>query len=210
MKGACHDTASPPYDRGHDPPQSRAGTIRQYVNCVAGLTGTSTPLRAPRAQQVRSYLLHLVQEHHVSWSYYCQVRSALQFLYRVTLGMDWVVEEVACPKVPKRLPVILSPDELVRFFKAANNLKHRVILMTTYAAGLRLSEVCRLQVEDIDSRRGHPHSSVQGAQGSRRHALPSAPDNPPPVLEDPATQALSLPRMQARPADQSADGREGL
>jgi hypothetical protein len=47
----------------------------------------------------------------------------LQFLYRVTLGMDWVVEEVACPKVPKRLPVILSPDELVRFFKAANNLK---------------------------------------------------------------------------------------
>ena len=75
----------------------------------------------------------------------------MQFLYRVTLGMDWVVAEVACPKVPKRLPVILSPDELVRFFKAANNLKHRVILMTTYAAGLRLSEVCRLQVEDIDS-----------------------------------------------------------
>ena len=75
----------------------------------------------------------------------------MQFLYRVTLGMDWVIEEVACPKVPKRLPVVLSPDELVRFFKAAHNLKHRVILMTTYAAGLRLSEVCRLQVEDIDS-----------------------------------------------------------
>ena len=188
------------------------GTIRQYVNCVAGCArhfNTSPERLGP--EQVRSYLLHLVQEHHVSWSYYCQVRSALQFLYRVTLGMDWVVAEVACPKVPKRLPVILSPDELVRFFKAAHNLKHRVILMTTYAAGLRLSEVCRLQVEDIDSAaHGHPHSSVQGAQGSRRHALPSAPDDPPPVLEDPATQALSLPRMQARPADQSADGREGL
>ena len=130
------------------------GTIRQYVNCVAGCArhfNTSPERLGP--EQVRSYLLHLVQEHHVSWSYYCQVRSALQFLYRVTLGMDWVVAEVACPKVPKRLPVILSPDELVRFFKAANNLKHRVILMTTYAAGLRLSEVCRLQVEDIDSAR---------------------------------------------------------
>ena len=96
------------------------GTIRQYVDCVAGFAryfNTSPERLGP--EQVRSYLLHLVQEHHVSWSYYSQVRSALQFLYRVTLGMDWVVEEVACPKVPKRLPVILSPDEVVRFFKAA-------------------------------------------------------------------------------------------
>src|SRR5208337_3512748 len=136
------------------------------VNCVAGCArhfNTSPERLGP--EQVRSYLLHLVQEHHVSWSYYCQVRSALQFLYRVTLGMDWVVEEVACPKVPKRLPVILSPDELVRFFKAANNLKHRVILMTTYAAGLRLSEVCRLQVEDIDSARMVIH--IRQSKGHR-------------------------------------------
>ncbi len=142
------------------------GTIRQYVNCVAGCArhfNTSPERLGP--EQVRSYLLHLVQEHHVSWSYYCQVRSALQFLYRVTLGRDWVVEEVACPKVPKRLPVILSPDELVRFFKAANNLKHRVILMTTYAAGLRLSEVCRLQVEDIDSVRMVIH--IRQSKGHR-------------------------------------------
>src|SRR5271157_5738577 len=130
------------------------GTIRQYVNCAAGLARhfNASPERLG-PEQVRSYLLHLVQERHVSWSYYIQVLSALQFLYRVTLGMDWVVEKVACPKVPKRLPVILSPDELVRFFKAVNNLKHRAILMTTYAAGLRLSEVCWLQVEDIDSAR---------------------------------------------------------
>ena len=121
------------------------GTIRQYVNCVAGCArhfNTSPERLGP--EEVRSYLLHLVQERHVCWSYYSQVLSALQFLYRVTLGRDWVVAEVACPKVPKRLPVILSPDELVRFFNAAHNLKHRVILMTTYAAGLRLSEVCRL------------------------------------------------------------------
>jgi len=70
-------------------------------------------------EQVRSYLLHLVQERHVSWSYYYQARCPLRFFYRVTLGKDWVVQEVACPKVPKRLPVVLSPDELVRFFRGS-------------------------------------------------------------------------------------------
>ena len=109
------------------------GTIRQYIGCVARYArhfNTSPQGLGP--EQVRSYLLHLVQERHISWSYYSQVRSALQFLYRVTLGMHWVVEKVACPKMPKRLPVILSPDELVRFFKAVRNLKHRAILMTAY------------------------------------------------------------------------------
>ena len=93
------------------------GTINTYTDALPVSRHFNTSPEGLGPEQVRSYLLHLVQEHHVSWSYYCQVRSALQFLYRVTLGMDWVVEEVACPKVPKRLPVILSPDELVRFFK---------------------------------------------------------------------------------------------
>jgi site-specific recombinase XerD len=142
------------------------GTIRQYVNCIVGLAryfNVSPERLGP--EEVRSYLLHLVQERHVSWSYYSQVRSALQFLYRVTLGMDWVVEKVACPKLPKRLPVILSPDELVQFFKAVSNLKHRAILMTTYAGGLRLAEVCRLQVEDIDSARMVIH--IRQSKGHR-------------------------------------------
>ena len=81
------------------------GTIRQYVNCVAGCArhfNTSPDRLGP--EQVRSYLLHLVQERHVSWSYYCQVRSALQFLYRVTLGMDWVVEEVRLPQGAQATP----------------------------------------------------------------------------------------------------------
>jgi len=104
-------------------------------------------------EQIRAYLLYLVQQRHVSWSYFNQARCALQFLYRVTLGKDWVVEAVACPKQQKKLPIILSLDELVRFFGAVTNLKHRAILMTTYAAGLRLSEVRHLRVDDIDSQR---------------------------------------------------------
>jgi site-specific recombinase XerD len=77
----------------------------------------------------------------------------LRFLYRVTLKRDWVVEDVVCAKKPQTLPVILSPDEIDRFFRAITNLKHRVLLMTAYAAGLRLSEVTQLRVADIDSQR---------------------------------------------------------
>jgi site-specific recombinase XerD len=69
-------------------------------------------------EHVRSYLLHLVQERQVSCNVHKQARLALQFLYRVTLGKDWVVEKVACPKAPKKLPVVLSQDEMARFLDA--------------------------------------------------------------------------------------------
>jgi integrase/recombinase XerD len=129
-------------------------TIQVYVERVATFAryyNVSPQCLGP--EQIRAYLLYLVQERHVSWSYFNQARCALQFLYRVTLGRDWVVEAVVCPKQQKKLPVILSLDELVQFFKAVTNLKHRAILMTTYAAGLRLSEVCHLRADDIDSQR---------------------------------------------------------
>jgi integrase/recombinase XerD len=129
-------------------------TIQVYVERVATFAryyNVSPQDLGP--EQIRAYLLYLVQERHVSWSYFNQARCALQFLYRVTLGKDWVVEAVACPKQQKKLPIILSLDELVRFFGAVTNLKHRAILMTTYAAGLRLSEVRHLRVDDIDSQR---------------------------------------------------------
>ena len=61
-------------------------------------------------------------------------------LYKVTLGRDWALESIACPKQPKRLPVVLSPDEVARFFAAVDRFKDRALLMTAYAAGLRISE----------------------------------------------------------------------
>ena len=64
-----------------------------------------------------------------------------------------VNDGVVCTKAPRKLPVVLSLEEVARFFAAVGNLKHRAILMTAYAAGLRLSEVVALRVEDIDSRR---------------------------------------------------------
>jgi integrase/recombinase XerD len=102
---------------------------------------------------VRSYLLLLVQEKHVSWSVYNQTVAALKFVYEVTLQRQGVLQRIRCPKQPKKLPVVLSLEETARFFAAIVGLKHRAILMTAYAAGLRTSEVVALRVDDIDSKR---------------------------------------------------------
>jgi integrase/recombinase XerD len=130
------------------------GTVSVYVNCIARFArhfGKSPELLGP--EDVRAYLLHLIEQRRPSWSYYNQNLHALRFLFNVTLGRDWVLEHIACPKQPKRLPVVLSPNELTRFFAAIAGLKYRAVLMTAYAAGLRVSEVAAFRVEDIDSHR---------------------------------------------------------
>ena len=129
-------------------------TIDAYVRCVARFATHfhSSPDLLGR-EHVRSYLLHLLNEQHVSHSYYKLTRCALRFFYRQTLGRDDVPASLAPVKQPRSLPVVLGPDELVRFFAAIKNLKHRALLMTAYAAGLRISEVARLRVADIDSAR---------------------------------------------------------
>ncbi len=125
-------------------PRWRVGLIFSSMrNFLAGVIGNST------------YLLHLVQEKHVSWSVFNQTVAALRFLYEVTLDRAGLMVRIRCPKQPKRLPIVLSLslDEMARFFAAVIGIKHRAILMTAYAAGLRHSEVVALRVEDIDSHR---------------------------------------------------------
>src|SRR3954465_15117128 len=129
-------------------------TARRYIKWVADFAQhfhTSPERLGP--EHVRSYLLHLLQERETSWSVHKEARQALKFLYRVTLGRGEVVEKVACPRAPRTLPVVLSQDEMARFLDALQNPKHRAVLMTAYAAGLRLSEVARLRLEDIDGAR---------------------------------------------------------
>ncbi len=129
-------------------------TIQAYIGRVAAFARHFG--RSPEdlgRDEVRAYLLHLVREKHVSWSTYNQTVAALKFLYEVTLGREGVLVRVACPKQPKKLPVVLGLDEVARLFAAVVGLKHRAILMTAYAAGLRISEVVALRVDDIDSQR---------------------------------------------------------
>jgi site-specific recombinase XerD len=129
-------------------------TVRVYLERVASFADHfgRSPERIGKAD-LRAYLVHLVQERHVSWSYYNQALCALRFLYRVTLGRDWVINTVPFAKLEQRLPVVLSPEEVARFFEAVPGRKYRALLMTAYAAGLRVSEVVALRLEDVDSQR---------------------------------------------------------
>lgn len=104
-------------------------------------------------EEVRIYQNHLVANKHLTASSVVTATAALRFLYRVTLRQDWTPEDIPMPKKPSKLPVVLSPEEVSLFLASVLNLKHRTILMTTYAAGLRVSEVTHLRVTDVDSQR---------------------------------------------------------
>jgi integrase/recombinase XerD len=104
-------------------------------------------------EEVQRYLLHLLQERKLAHSSCNVMCSALQFFYRVTLKRREAEFCLPRPKVPSRLPEILSREEIAALLDKTVNPKHRALLMTTYAGGLRVSEVCQLKVTDIDSQR---------------------------------------------------------
>lgn len=104
-------------------------------------------------EEIRQYLHYLIEDKKASQAVISQTYSALKFLYETTLKRDWNGFRIPRSKMGKRLPVVLSPQEVQAIFSATLNLKHRAILMTIYSAGLRVSEVVHLKVSDIDSRR---------------------------------------------------------
>src|SRR5215831_2455186 len=105
------------------------------------------------ADDIRAYLHHLLVERQLAWSTCNVTAAAIRFLYVETLG--WPMAQLHLPPRTdrQRLPRVLSAEELQRLFRATRHPKHRALLMTTYAAGLRGSEVGRLQVTDIESER---------------------------------------------------------
>ena len=104
-------------------------------------------------EEVRDFQVHLVSKG-VSWGSLNQVVCALRFFYGVTLGEATIPERIPYARTPRKLPVVLSADEVARFFEAVSGLRSRAALTTAYAAGLRASEVAGLLIEDIDSDRG--------------------------------------------------------
>jgi integrase/recombinase XerD len=131
-----------------------AQTIHAYVYsvvCFARHFHISPDLLG--LEHLRTYLLHLTQVRRLSVSYCNRTRCALRFFYQVTLGRDFPLDSLGRVKQPRKLPVVLSAEEVTQFLTAVTNFKHRTILMTAYATGLRVSEVVRLRVTDIDSQR---------------------------------------------------------
>lgn len=105
-------------------------------------------------REIRQYLVHRIQSEQISYATYRQIVAALKFLYTVTLARPWEVERVPFPRPRQdRFPEALRQDQLLALFGALRQLKYRALLMTCYAAGLRIGEACQLQVKDIDSQR---------------------------------------------------------
>jgi len=113
---------------------------------------------------IRQYLHYLLVEKKLSWSSVNVSYSALRFFYEKTLNRPWNVAKLPRPKTGSKLPVILAEAELRALFAALPNEKHRLVLMLTYAAGLRVSETAHLKLTDLDSQR----MQIRVSQGKGR------------------------------------------
>ena len=128
-------------------------TQRSYIHAVAKFSryfGCS-PDRLG-LEDIRAFQVQLVAQG-ISWPALNQTVCALRFFYGVTLGHETIPERIAYAREPRKLPVVLNADEVVRFLEAVPSLKTRAALTTAYAAGLRAAEALSLKVTDIDSGR---------------------------------------------------------
>src|SRR3990172_6435763 len=143
-------------------------TREAYLACVAQLAKhyrcSPQTLNAP---QIQAYLLHLIEERQLAYASVNQAVCAFRFLFSAVLARPALALEIPMAKVPKRLPVVLTRAQVARLLEAARNLRARTVLMTTYAAGLRVSEVCALQVADIESAPERMCLKVREAKGGK-------------------------------------------
>jgi integrase/recombinase XerD len=149
-------------------------TIEGYVHSVAQLARHYH--RSPdklEEEEVRRYLLHLTLDKKIARGSFSVVLGGLRFFYQQALGRDWKSLYVAKPRSEKKLPVVLSRDEVWRILDAVRIDVYRVCLTTIYSCGLRLMEGASLQIPDVDSARGVLH--VRGKRRKDREVpLPTA------------------------------------
>jgi integrase/recombinase XerD len=128
-------------------------TIKVYVHAVEKFARflNRSPVDAT-AEEVRGFLVGEI-DRGMSRGYYVVQRNAIRHLFEQTLGRPEQFAAIPRPKRERRLPVVLSREEIQSLFSVVENIKHKALLMVAYDAGLRLSEIRNLQLEDIDSKR---------------------------------------------------------
>jgi site-specific recombinase XerD len=145
-------------------------TIETYISMVARFAkfhGRSPEVLG--AEEVRVYQKHLLDSG-ASWTLYNQAVAALKFLYRTTLKVAWPVDMIPYGRKPRKLPVVLSQDEVLRLIEAVQHPVYRMALLTAYAAGLRITETVALKAEHIDSARMLLH--VEQGKGQKPRLVP--------------------------------------
>ena len=143
-----------------------ANTVRAYVRTVEDLAHYFK--RRPDRlgpEHIRQYQAHLFRDRKLAANTVAQRVAALRFFYIQTLGQEWNLDRAPYPKRPRRLPNILSRQEVVRVIGAADSAFHRMIVMTLYATGVRRAELTQLQLHDIDSERMVVH--VRNGKGGK-------------------------------------------
>jgi integrase/recombinase XerD len=150
-------------------------TQRAYLHIVADFAkyfGRSPDLLG--LDEVREYQAHLIDKRKLEARTVGVYTAGLRFLFVKTLHRPYPLQEFPYPKRPRRLPIILSEDEISRLIESASNLYHRALLMTLYCTGARRAEVCDLKVEDIDSERMVVH--IRHGKGGKDRDVPLDPN----------------------------------
>jgi len=125
-----------------------------------------------KEKDIRSYLLDLIDDKCVSRTYLNQSISAIKFLYRHILKCAITVEGIPRPREERLLPVVLSRQEVIDILTAVQNYKHRALFVLAYSAGLRVSEVVKIRLQDIDTDRGTIH--IRRSKGNKDRYVPLA------------------------------------
>jgi site-specific recombinase XerD len=149
-------------------------TVRSYMHVVeefARYFRRSPDQLGP--DHIREYQVHLFRDCKLSPRTIEGQTAALRFLFVKTLGRAYLPDQIPFPKCHRRLPTVLSQEEVARLIDSAGSLMHRAMLMTLYATGVRRAELCRLKVSDIDSERMVLH--IQQGKGGRDRDVPLSP-----------------------------------
>jgi site-specific recombinase XerD len=164
-------------------------TVACYLRSVADFAKHFN--RSPEnlgPEEIRAWQLFLLDEKKVKLSTYIQAISGLRFFYRNTLNRKIEVDRMPLPRYEKKLPVILSREEVKALLEAPKNLGHRAILATMYGAGLRVSEAADLKVRDLDGER--KVIWVRGGKGNKDRQV---------MLADPLREVLAAYWRWKRP-----------
>lgn len=158
--------------------------IKRYLNYYKDVNPLSLG-----EKEVQQYLIHLIDKHEVSNAFIDQSISAFKFLYTEIYNSEFIIN-IKRPKKDKKLPNVLSSSEVINILKGVDNFKHKVMLIITYSSGLRVGEVVRLKVDDIDQERKLIH--IRQSKGRKDRYT---------VLSNIALEALNLYLQVYRPEE---------
>lgn len=149
-------------------------TIESYVRAVGQLSGFcwKSPDQVTD-EELRDYFLYLKNQKRLARATTTIALCGIKFFFESTMKRDWTTMGIPRPRAEHKLPVVLSREDVRAILRSVTELRHRACLSLIYACGLRLGEACRVQVRDVDGKRGLLH--VRGAKGNKDRLIPLPP-----------------------------------